>query len=367
MSSRPAIHPAVRPTAIVLGIAAVAIAHYTTDPSHYVLHNVYQRLYYVPILLAAMWYGLRGGLLAAGGCTLSYIPHITLQWQTHLPYQVSQGVELAMFFVIGALAGLLADRERALRQRAEATAAERDRALKDLEATVETLRRADRLATLGTLAAGMAHEVRNPLGALGGALEIIDGDFPAGHPHREFLDILRREVGRLGVITGKYLDYARPQAPELRPTDVNGLVRSAIELIEKSAGRARVRIASDLAPELPRALADPVHVHQALVNVLLNGVQAMPEGGLLEVETGLAGGALEIRVRDHGAGLPEGPVERLFEPYFTTKPGGSGLGLAVSRQIARAHGGSLAAENVAGGGALFRLSLPLAPPDSEIG
>lgn len=285
-----------------------------------------------------------------------------LHWGHSQAYQTSQVAELAMFGLIAIVAGLLSDRERELRRRAEETAAERDQALRDLEGTVETLRRADRLATLGTLAAGMAHEIRNPLGAIGGALEILDGDFPPQHPRREFVDILRREIQRLNAISGRYLDYARPQAPELRAVDLNACVGSSVELVGRSAGRSGVRVETALSASLPPALADPLQVHQALVNLLLNGIQAMEGGGVLEVATDRVPSGVAVTVRDHGPGLPEGSGEKIFEPFFSTKPGGTGLGLAIARRIAVAHGGALTAESAPGGGARFRLLLPGAPP-----
>jgi len=266
--------------------------------------------------------------------------------------------------VIALVAGILSDRERAQRREAERTAAERDRALRDLEGSVESLRRADRLASLGTLTAGMAHEIKNPLGAIAGAVEILEADFPQGHPRREFVEILRREIQRLTAIAGKYLDYARPQPPEPRAVDVNRAVGAAVELVERSAGRASIRIDSRLAADLPPAHADPVLVHQALVNLLLNGIQAMPRGGTLEVETVAVPQGVQIAVRDHGDGLPQGSVDRLFEPFFTTKPGGTGLGLPVARRIAVSHGGDLCAEDAEGGGARFRLILPAAPREA---
>ncbi|MGD8375190.1 MAG: ATP-binding protein [Acidobacteriota bacterium] len=353
--------PVIREAVIGIAILAVSLAHYVTSPHHIVLHNIFQRLYYIPILLACAWFGVRGGLLVAVLCAAAYAPHIILHWGHSEAYQASQAIELAMFAVIALVAGAVSDRERALRREAEATAAERDRALRDLEGTVETLRRADRLTTLGTLTAGMAHEIRNPLGAIGGAVEILERDYPADHPRREFVDILRREIDRLNVIAGRYLDFAKPRKPELGAVDVNEAVRSATALVEKSAGRASVRIESRLSGSLPAAHADAGQVHQALVNLLLNGSQAMPDGGVLEVETAVVEGDVAITVRDHGVGLPEGPVERIFEPFFTTRPGGTGLGLAMARRIAESHGGRLQARNAQGGGAAFELRLPRAP------
>jgi signal transduction histidine kinase len=350
-----------RPAIVAALAVSITAAHYFTDPSHILLHNLYQRLYYVPILLAAGWFGVRGGILAALGCAAVYAPHILIHWAHIEAYKTNQLIELPMFVAIALIVGLVSDRERTQRRQAEKAASELDRALRDLEATVETLRRADRLATLGTLAAGMAHELRNPLASIVGVVEILERDFPQGHPRREFVDILRQEIARLNTIAGKHLDFARPPAPAPVPVDVNAAVRSSVELIQKSAARASVRIETRLARELPQALVDPVQLQQALVNVLLNGVQAMLDGGVLEVSTAAAASGVEIAVRDHGAGLPDGPVERIFEPFFTTKPGGTGLGLAVTRQIVTAHGGIIEAGPADGGGAGFRLVFPLAP------
>lgn len=348
---------AIRLAAVAAGTLLVTVLHFVIDPNHFVTHNLLQRLYYVPILLASIWFGVGGGLLTAVACGAGYAPHILMHWTRSPAYQTSQVVELAMFLVLAVLAGVLADRERSLRHNAEATADERDTALRELVATVETLRRADRLASLGTMAAGMAHELRNPLGALGGTLEILERDFPPDHPRREFYDILRREIGRLNATAGKYLDFARPDTPELREVDLGEAISEAVELLRRTAARTGVRFETRLAPGLPKPLADKSQLQQVLVNVFLNAVQAMPHGGLVEVEAGAVGGSLYVRVRDHGKGLPEVPVERLFEPLFTTKPGGSGLGLAVSRRIVSGHGGRIDAGNAEGGGAVFTLTL----------
>lgn len=331
--------------------------HFTTSPSSFLLHNLYQRLYYVPLLLAAIWFGVRGGLVTAAACIAGYTPHIFMHWVHSPAYQTSQVVELAMFVVLATLAGALADRERSLRREAESLAAERDVALRELEETLETLRRTDRLATLGTLAATMAHEIKNPLGSLAGALEIIDPDFPPGHPRREFVEILRREINRLNTVAGSYLAFGSPQPPKLQPVDVNHATRQAVDLLRRMAARSGVSFDLALDAGLPSAIAEPSQVQQVLVNVLMNAIQAMPKGGRVEVSTRAASGAIEIDVRDHGHGLPEVESERIFEPLFTTKPGGSGLGLAVSRQIVIAHGGKLEASNAEGGGARFRFTL----------
>lgn len=324
---------------LAVAIAAISAAHYVTPVQHFLLHNVWQRAYYIPVLLACAWFGLRGGLVAAVASAATYAPHILLHWGHSQAYQANQVLELGMFGVIAVVAGALSDRERRSR---------------------DELLRADRLAALGTLAAGMAHEIKNPLGAIAGAAEILDQDYPKGHPRREFLDILREEIARLTTITGKYLGYARSPEPDASPLDLNGSVETTIALLTKSASGKAVTIETALDRSIPKALADAGQIHQALVNLVLNGMQVMPAGGVLTLETGRAGGDVEIRVRDRGPGIPEGDEERIFEPFYTTRPGGTGLGLAMSRRIAVAHRGSLTAENHPGGGAIFRLRLPAA-------
>lgn len=363
-SPRPERAARVRPghvAVLAILILVVTLGHYLTSPEHFLLHNVYQRLYYIPVLLACAWYGLAGGLAVAAVCAAGYAPHILLHWGHSQAYQANQILELGMFGVVALVAGALSDRERRLRFEAEATAAERDRALRDLEATADGARRADRLAALGTLTAGIAHEIRNPLAAIGGAAEILERDYPEGHPRREFLDILRRDIARLNAIAGKYLDYARPQVPALRPVDLNATVNSALDLVGNSAGGVAVVFDARLAPDLPAARADAAQVQQVLVNLLLNAVQAMPSGGTVEIATSAGADGVAVEVRDHGVGLPDVPVDRLFEPFFTTKPAGTGLGLHVCRRIADSHGGRIEARRVEGGGAAIRLVLPVAP------
>jgi signal transduction histidine kinase len=325
-------------------VAGVSLAHYLTPSEHFLFHNVYQRLYYIPVLLACAWFGLAGGFATAALSAVAYVPHILLHWRHSEAYQASQILEIAMFGVVAIVARLLWDRERALRRQAEEAA--------------ESLRRADRLSALGTLTAGMAHEIRNPLASIAGAAEILERDYPREHPRREFLDILRRETARLNTITGKYLDYARPAAPELRPADLNAIVRSAVALVSNSASRSSISFETRLASTDARVHADPDQIQQVLVNLLLNAAQVQPDGGCVDVETADVSAGVAVTVRDRGPGLPDVPVERLYEPFYTTREGGTGLGLHVSRRIVESHGGHLEADNAAGGGARFRLVLP---------
>ena len=163
----------VKAVVLVVAIGIVSLLHYHTPTSNYWAHPLLQRAYYIPVLLMALWFGWRGGIAAAGLSALSYIPHIAMAWQFLPEYRVAQYVEVGMFFAIGALTGALADQERAQRKKIEETAAKLSETYTQLQSSVEQLRRADRLSALGELSAGLAHEIRNPLGALEGAVQIL--------------------------------------------------------------------------------------------------------------------------------------------------------------------------------------------------
>lgn len=347
-----------RPWIIAALLLVVSVAHYLTPPTHLLAHNIYQRLYYIPLLMACAWFGVRGGLLTAAACAALYSPHILLHW-SHMPgYQTNQLMELALLALIGLVGGWLYDRERALRLSAERVARQRDTALQDLQSTVESLRRADRLATLGTLSAGLAHEVRNPLGAMRGAVEILESHGDDRERRREFVKLLHEEINRLGRVTDKWLDYARPRKAERRPTDLNALVRSTTEFLSSGGTHGGKAIEGQFDPALPAVVVDAEQIRQLILNLLLNAIQARGAEGRVLVSTASKPGGIEIAVRDFGTGVPEEEAAHIFEPFYSTREGGSGLGLAVCRHIADAHGGTLKVEGPDGGGARFVLHLP---------
>jgi len=346
-------------TVLIAAVVAISVGHYLTPPSYFHWHVLYQRMYYVPILFGAFWYGLPGGFALAVITSVLYVPHIVLHWG-HAPlYRTNQFAEILMFFVIGTIAGFLSDRIRRERERHRRTAEELDRAYRQLQATFERLRLVDRLSALGALSAGMAHEIKNPLGSIMGSIEILESAVPGDDERQEFVQILKKEIQRLSEIVSSHLDLVRPVKPEREPHDVGEIVRSVVDLMHKQATQQGVELSLMVADGLPTLAVDGQQVRQAVLNLIINAVQALPDGGRVDLVVDRQGDRVRITVEDDGPGLDDDTLRQVFEPFFTTKDSGTGLGLSIAFQIADQHGGDLRVANRVGGGACFCLELPV--------
>jgi signal transduction histidine kinase len=247
-----------------------------------------------------------------------------------------------------------------------AVAAENARLYEDLRASYarladaqEQLVRGERLAAIGELAAVVAHEVRNPLGvifnSLGSLRRLVR---PAGDAKMLF-EIVEEEADRLNRIVGDLLAYARPSAPEVRPELLDRVVEDAVAAALAQQG-PDIDVARELDATLPPVAMDARLVRQAVINVAVNAVQAMPRGGRMTVRTRRDGDEALVEVEDTGAGIPDEVRERIFEPFFTTKASGTGLGLAVVKRIVEGHGGAIDVRSTPGSGTVFALRFPLA-------
>jgi len=236
----------------------------------------------------------------------------------------------------------------------------------------ERMKERDRLAALGQMAAGLAHEIRNPLGAIKGAAQFLQPTAsglgvadPAGT--KEFLNIIVEEVNRLNKIVSQFLDYARPYRGEQRQLEVNDVIRKTLQLLAKEGAGKGIEVVPTLVDGLPPVRADAEQLLQVFLNLALNAVQAMAEGGRLFVSSsirratrrGAAAAFLEVRFRDTGVGIPPGDLRNLFIPFFTTKDKGTGLGLPISQRIIENHGGTIEVRSQAGAGATFTVLLPV--------
>lgn len=350
----------IRIAALFAIIFVISLLHYETPTTHTWLHPLFQRAYYIPLLLMALWYGWRGGLLAATVTAILYIPHIEMAWHEHGAYAASQWLELVMFFVIAALTGVLAEHERGQRLKAEEMARMFKEANTELQASFELLRRADRLSAMGELAAGLAHEIRNPLGSIDGAVQILLRDQLPPGTKQEFGELARRELERLKGILNRFLNYARPQPPQRIETDPIVLISSIAKLAEQTARLAGVEIDIKAEQPIPMIAIDAEQIKQVLLNLVINAVQAMPSGGRIELHALMEGGALRLEVRDEGIGIAPADVERIFNPFFTAREGGTGLGLSIAERIVSQHDGRIEMRQNQGRGSTFSVVLPAA-------
>ncbi|HZE98610.1 MAG TPA: ATP-binding protein [Planctomycetota bacterium] len=229
----------------------------------------------------------------------------------------------------------------------------------------EQAERRQRLALIGTMAAGVAHEIRNPLASIKGAAQFVQKDLegtPGKEEAKDYLKLLVGEVDRLNGVVESYLTYARPVEPRLQDLPLETFLKDLLRLQAASLPPA-IRVVTSFDADLPPARFDPGLLTQAITNALRNAVDVMPEGGTLAVRTSGVVSALRswaaIEIEDTGCGIARADLDRIFHPFYTTKTKGTGLGLAISMRILEAHGGDIAVENVEPRGCRFTFFLPL--------
>jgi signal transduction histidine kinase len=238
-------------------------------------------------------------------------------------------------------------------------------ALRERRAAEERVLRSETLAALGTLAAGVAHEVNNPLGTIAACADAAAGKLRGekADPARAaaLLETIGAEARRCSRIVGDLMDFARDGEPAAGPVDLGALVRETVELARLNPRMGRVPIEVTGFEETPLLLADAGRIKQALLNLVANAVEVSPEGTRVEVAVARDGEGAAVSVRDRGPGVPRSERRRIFEPFRSRRPGGTGLGLTVVDRVATSHGGTVEVEDAPGGGALFRLRLPARP------
>lgn len=235
----------------------------------------------------------------------------------------------------------------------------------------EKLRQADRLAAVGHLAASIAHEIRNPLAAISGAIQILKEELELSGSNHKLLEIVLREADRLKLITGQFLEFVRPKAAQPRACDLGSVLEETVTLLAKGSDRhPETKILFEGPPSPIRVLADPDQIRQICWNICLNALEAMPKGGTLTIRSEVRGEELGVRSEDNntphfveisfsdtGGGVPDEALPRLFDPFYTTKDEGTGLGLSIAKKLVEDLGGILEVENRPGEGMTFRLLL----------
>ncbi|MEW6718817.1 MAG: ATP-binding protein [Thermodesulfobacteriota bacterium] len=240
-----------------------------------------------------------------------------------------------------------------------------------LKEQMHKMHRAEQMAIVGQLAAGFAHEVKNPMAGIKVAMSVLSGEPYIPPEDKAVLAKVMGEITRLEGLMRDFLNFAKPQKPRFEPVNLNHVLNTTLAFYLKShsigaGGKERHRIVKDFG-EIPRVLADVSQLQQVFLNLFLNALDAMPEGGTLRVETRREGdgGPVRIAIADTGKGIPEELIDKIFEPFFTTKVKGTGLGLAISRQLIEQHNGTIEAAGRAEGGTVFTIRIPAVSTENE--
>jgi signal transduction histidine kinase len=224
--------------------------------------------------------------------------------------------------------------------------------------------RAEHLATLGELAAGLAHEIRNPLAGIAGVVDVMAKELPPNSPSRTVLGDVQNEVLRIQSILNDLLSYARPRPPTFHPADLNTTIEQAILMARQQVRTRPVKVLFTPNTSMPPVCHDPALLQQVVLNVVMNGIQAIAGEGKVEVSIAREDPNVLITVKDTGKGISPDALSKIFKPFFTTRKEGTGLGLSLASGIVQSHGGTIEALSILGQGTQFRIQLPIVRPKS---
>jgi len=300
------------------------------------------------------------GAVVAIGAYLSFLSTVYIDWnEWRLDPEAFHvlAIRCMVLAVAALLVNGLGEAVRTESSRHKEAAEQLSAANKSLQDAEAAVRRSERLAALGQLSGGLAHELRNPLGSIRGSAELLSRRAATESPMvGELAGIIRDEVDRTNLLVTRFLDFARPLEPRNELTDVT-------TIINRASGHANVDIIRNFSPEVPPLWIDPTLMEQVLINLLSNAAQASAEGSPITVATRLCRDQAEIAVVDRGGGIPPDKVETIFNPFVTSRQSGVGLGLAIVAKIVDGHKGRITVESEPGKGSAFRIYLPLKGTD----
>lgn len=326
------------------------------------ISSPYYWLFLFPVISASTSFGLLGTLISIILACAAYLSFLLfLAPDQYIPKEDMQVffLRLSILSVIGYLTHQLAESTRTEARRSQAVAGQLAEANRNLEEAEAAARRSERLAALGQLSAGLAHELRNPLGTMKASAEMLERSVGQSNDlAREMAHFISTEVDRTDSLITRFLDFARPLAVRLETADITRLLDRSIAEIERRNPPLDVVIYKNYSPEVRPFAFDAELMHSVFYNLLLNAAQASPPKGSITVKTRPVDGMVEVAIIDCGSGIDRKDLENIFNPFFTTKPHGVGLGLAIVSKIVDEHGGKIAVESEAGSGTVFRVYLP---------
>lgn len=324
---------------IFILVGVITFFQYFTELREHAHHIFYQGLFFLPVMLAGFWFGLRSALATSVGISLILIPFTLIHWKGSLAGDINNIMEMVLYNAVAVVLGKLRDRERAEQKRLQET---------------------ESLAAMGKAVSALAHDLKTPLMAIGGFSRLVQKHHEKDDQCREKLGIIIEEAQRLEQMVKEMLDFSQPMELHRSKKDVNHVVSQSIAIIADAAQKKKVEVQSRFSQNLPTVFIDDLRLEQALINLLINAVEASPEGEKVRVYSYENRGYLFIDVSDCGRGIPPDKRKKIFLPFFTTKRGGTGLGLAIAKKIVEAHQGQLEILDNPEEGLTFRTMIPVA-------
>jgi two-component system, NtrC family, sensor histidine kinase HydH len=324
-------------------------------------YSLFSFFYLVVIIYASMILFMKGGMVLAAISSLQYVGVIALQIFTLIPFADASGatgasspsimqvgykvlITSSACFAVAFLSGLLTEQNR--------------RTQRDLRVMEDHVKRVEKMAYMGEMSAGLAHEIKNPLASLVGSIQLLKEDLPYNRDQQHLMDIVLRETDRLSTLVNEFLFFARPPAGKPEKLHLKSAIEEITGLFEKDTHHARrFTLKASLDPEV-HIIMDPAHLRQVLWNLLLNAADAVADGGTIEIQaTALKNNKVVVHVKDNGCGMPPEVAEKIFNPFYTTKPEGTGLGLSIVHRILIAYDCLLDVQTRIGRGTTFSFIL----------
>ncbi len=327
------------------------------------LSSSYYWILLLPVISAGTSFGLLGTQIfvaLSGGAYLSFLAFLREGWVVELPEKLELALRVIFLAVAGNLANTLAEALRLQFAKTKEVAEQLAEANRNLQQAEEAVRRSDRLAALGQLAAGLAHELRNPLGTIRASAEMLTRSVASENEvAREVAGFIAEEVDRSNSLVTRFLDFVRPLELRRAPADLAQVLDRSVAMAEREPAVREVTIYKNYSPDITPFPLDAELMERVFYNLLINAAQATAPGGAVTVKTRPVADTAEISVIDRGAGIDPEVMKSIFNPFFTTKPEGVGLGLAICSKIVDQHGGKIVVESEPGKGSVFRVCLPM--------
>ena len=344
---------------VKLLLATLLIAH-TGGPE---INSSYYPIYYVPVVTAALYFGPGLTLLWTAVASAMYCSFLIPAMEEYelTPEGIGElSIRILFFFVAGLMVNRFSSENRRQTEQLEETN-------RQLQLAQAEARRSERLAALGQLSAGLAHEIRNPLGVIKGSAEMLNQKLQDSNPlASELAGYISSEVNRVSMLVSRFLDFARPLHPDTKPQPITDLLDHAQKMVAEQWRGVAVKVEKAYGQDLPLVEVDSELFQQAFVNLIQNAYDAMDgKGGTLRLEAARTPSGVEVRVGDTGPGIAPELREQIFNPFVTTKKTGVGLGLSIVSKIVDEHRGSIRIESAPGTGACFVISLPA--PEAQKG